>query len=108
MAPVQFRILAAVMEQAGYTCDHRHLGIARLHQGFSQQVDVVGGPAASAGLDDLERFLASQDCEVNLPGLMGFVGASSASAARSARRSRATASISLMRFSWFTRVALGS
>ena len=25
------------------------------------------------GNNDLERFLASQDCEVNLPGLMGFV-----------------------------------
>ena len=25
------------------------------------------------GNNDLEKFLASQDCEVNLPGLMGFV-----------------------------------
>ncbi len=40
------------------------------------QVGVVGEiyvKYSPLGNNDLEKFLASQDCEVNLPGLMGFV-----------------------------------
>ena len=42
------------------------------------------------------------------PALRSGRSSTGSSVCRSARRSRPTASISLMRFSWFTRVALGS
>ena len=37
--------------------DHRHKGQVRLFQRLAQQVDVVGGPAAAAGLGDEQGHL---------------------------------------------------
>ena len=54
----------------------REFAAIPVHRVPKVKVGVVGEiyvKYSPLGNNDLERFLASQDCEVNLPGLMGFV-----------------------------------
>ena len=71
-------------EDKGYKKQEVKAAMARMAQDFAAipvnrvpkvKVGVVGEiyvKYSPLGNNDLEKFLASQDCEVNLPGLMGF------------------------------------
>ena len=74
-----------VLEDRGWTGKEVKAAMPKIAEDFAK-IPVVRVPKVKVGVvgeiyvkysplgnNDLEKFLASQDCEVNLPGLMGFV-----------------------------------